>query len=207
MKFLCNLLNIFHLLVRMSTDVLNIPFATSSSLFFELTQLMTPTPKRVRFNTFSSLLDEQDNICFSRTKEHDGTLNEIKRSFALFANAFYTFQLSSNQKSLEFIEKLIETDSVDAKLHFVSYCKDQVNLVIKKFNEQQENEKLEKVEKIEKVEEEYEKDIYWSNVAFDNAAAKKRKVGVSLILEPSRDMLNMRFGISSSDLIHINAFL
>ncbi len=191
----------------MSTDVLNIPFATSSSLFFELTQLMTPTPKRVRFNTFSSLLDEQDNICFSRTKEHDGTLNEIKRSFALFANAFYTFQLSSNQKSLEFIEKLIETDSVDAKLHFVSYCKDQVNLVIKKFNEQQENEKLEKIEKVEKVEEEYEKDIYWSNVAFDNAAAKKRKVGVSLILEPSRDMLNMRFGISSSDLIHINAFL
>jgi hypothetical protein len=188
----------------MSTDVLNIPFATSSTLFFETTHLMTPTPKRVRFSTFSSLLDEQDNICFSRTKEHDGTLNEIKRSLALFANAFYTFQLSSNQKSLEFIEKLIESDSVDTQLQFVSYCKDQVNLVIKKFNEQQE---IEKLEKIEKVEEEYEKDIYWSNVAFDNAAAKKRKVGVSLILEPSRDMLNMRFGISSSDLTHINAFL
>ncbi len=94
-------------------------------------------------------------------------MNEIKRSFALFANDFYTFQLSSNQKSLEFIEKLIETDSVDEKLHFVSYCKDQVNLVIKKFNEQQENEKLEKVE------EEYEKDIYWSNVAFESGRRQK----------------------------------
>ncbi len=201
----------------MSTDILNSSYESFTyfpAYRYNMIEINEPTSlsnkKEVRFSMYTTTLDEQDNIFISKTKQYDGTLNEFKRYLPQLANTFYQFKLSSDQKSLDYIQELIGSDSRHDQMEFVSYCKVQVLQVIQKFHQQKESveEDKKEIEK-EKSYEKNEKDEsdYWSNKIFDVAAFKKTKKGVALILEPSRDMLNMKFGLTSSDLIHINAFL
>jgi hypothetical protein len=172
----------------------------------EQAETFEPSGKKVRFIMFSSVLNEDNNICLNKTKDYDGTKNEHKRWFAAFVNEFFKNRLLNHQTADAVITKLIGCDKIASKMQFLKYCADQLKIVtekIEKFNDEivaENNERAAEVltkteleEQPKKTFEDSQFEIKWSSSMYDMQAVKRCKRAVSLIREPSRDMATIKF--------------
>ena len=179
---------------------MSVDICRSSPFSFDTFSMQEPQEpaRKVRFIMFSSVLNENNTVGIIKTKEYDGTLNDHKRWFATFVSEFFQKKVSDNDTANALITKLIGCDS-NSKFTFLKYSIEQIKIVIEKIEEFKViTEKLEKdgelSRKIEiKSFEELKFENKWCNSVYDLYAVKRCTRAVSLIREPSRDMITMKF--------------
>ena len=171
--------------------------------------------KKVSFSLFSSILLENSQRNFVKTKIHDGSICELKKHFAELSTAYFQQKINKNIVANDFLDKLV--GYVEFKKHFLlKYCIDETKIVIKKIEELQiieENEKKEELfESFKKIDINLNLNVdeqlfqkKWENKSYDIISSKRKLRSISLIREIHRDMVCARF--MSNQIIYVKIFL